>query len=136
MQTEIDTRTNTKHKTHNIHRLTPLVLIRMKGSITSSMSTNQFCKLSKCVCVHRMLSLSLLCLLCVLSPNEHTAWVFIPITDDLVEGSGLLIETSSIDHNVIEGSTYTSKDGISFEVQQHPSWNIFRAHRRIDTILR
>ncbi|KAJ0894822.1 hypothetical protein HanPSC8_Chr09g0393311 [Helianthus annuus] len=40
-----------KYKTHTIHRLTPLVLIRMKGSVTSSMSTNLFCKLSKCVCV-------------------------------------------------------------------------------------
>ena len=36
----------------------------------------------------------------------------------------------------IEGSIYTSKDSISFEVHQYPSWFIFRANRRIDIILR
>ncbi|MFS7960939.1 hypothetical protein Hanom_Chr08g00708921 [Helianthus anomalus] len=50
-----------KYKTHNIHRLTPLVLVRMKGSVTSSMFTNLFCKLSQCVCLFCSLCLLVLC---------------------------------------------------------------------------
>ncbi|MFS8012309.1 hypothetical protein Hanom_Chr14g01319311 [Helianthus anomalus] len=50
-----------KHKHTRIHRLTQLVLIRRKVSVTSTMFTNLTCKLSRCVCVNldRMLSTSI-----------------------------------------------------------------------------
>ncbi|KAF5775411.1 hypothetical protein HanXRQr2_Chr13g0611761 [Helianthus annuus] len=40
-----------EHKHTRVHRLTQLVLMQMKVSVTSTMFTNLTCKLSKCVCV-------------------------------------------------------------------------------------
>ncbi|KAJ0615274.1 hypothetical protein HanIR_Chr02g0072251 [Helianthus annuus] len=54
----------------------------------------------------------------------------------MVEGSNCPINKSSVEHPAIERYTYTSKDHISFEVHLHLSMDIFRAHRRIYTILR
>ncbi|MFS7907164.1 hypothetical protein Hanom_Chr01g00068041 [Helianthus anomalus] len=39
-----------KHKHTRIQRLTPLVLMRRKVPVTSTMFTTLTCKLSKCVC--------------------------------------------------------------------------------------
>ena len=62
--------------------------------------------------------------------ETHMGYIY-PYQTTMHEGSGILVEGSSIDQTPTEGSTYTSKDGISFEVHLHPSKVILRAHRRI-----
>ncbi|MFS7975583.1 hypothetical protein Hanom_Chr10g00882261 [Helianthus anomalus] len=56
-----------KHKHTKVHRLTQLVLMQMKVSVTSTMFTNLTCKLSKCVCEFPGRMLSSLSLGCVCS---------------------------------------------------------------------
>ncbi|MFS7950731.1 hypothetical protein Hanom_Chr07g00586651 [Helianthus anomalus] len=111
-----------KHKHTKIQRLTPLVLMRRKVPVTSTMFTNLTCKLSKCVCGYfgqNALKNSLYLSVCAsLSFTLHCMGIYIPSNRCLVEGSDRWSEGSSIDHNSIEGSVWTSKD--------HPSRSIIR----------
>ncbi|MFS7904802.1 hypothetical protein Hanom_Chr01g00040311 [Helianthus anomalus] len=109
-----------KHKHTRVHRLTLVVLMQMKVSVTSTVFTNLTCKLSKCVCgvsdrmPSRTLSFCLFYLsLCSLPKHYTCMGIYIPSIRCLVEGSDRWSEGSSIDHDSIEGSVLTSKDHLS-----------------------
>ncbi|KAM0034865.1 hypothetical protein Hdeb2414_s0015g00439781 [Helianthus debilis subsp. tardiflorus] len=130
--------------------------MRMKVPVTSTMFTNQFCKLSKCVCVSGQNALKLSISRCASICLTYTAWVFIyPAQVALSEGSDRWskdhlsitklskdqhsprrmiyrssIKGSSFEH--IEGSTL-SFDELSFEPDNLQSNNncLTKSNRRM-----
>ncbi|KAJ0581575.1 hypothetical protein HanHA300_Chr04g0142601 [Helianthus annuus] len=96
-----------KHKHTRVHRLTQLVLMQMKVSVTSTMFTNLTCKLSKCVCEFRTeCSQSYLSEVCVLSVclvnSTQCMGIYTHTQQVMSEGSDRWSEGSSIDDNMFE----------------------------------
>ncbi|KAJ0886111.1 hypothetical protein HanRHA438_Chr09g0375581 [Helianthus annuus] len=87
------------------------------------MFTEMFYKLSQCVCEFwtecSQHSLSLGCANGRTNLHTYTAWVYIPSSAGLLEGSDRWSEGSSFGYNAFEGLAGTSKD--------HPSRTISRS---------
>ncbi|KAJ0931802.1 hypothetical protein HanPSC8_Chr04g0166141 [Helianthus annuus] len=115
----------------------------MRVSVTSSMFTEVFYKLSKCVCEFwtecSQHSLSLGCAngrTSELTHTQHMHGYIYPAHEVLIEGSDRWSEGSSIDHSSHERSAWTSKIILRGLMVEPWSNHIFRSPRRIRCILR